>query len=104
MCIATLPTHPQHNHQAGGTSETITPARFCLDSWTDPREPPYPMQCLPGEGLSYTDAYVQRDYCDSVMTGIKVTKEQGLGDVDVYVRSLGAEIRVGMRCNSGWRP
>jgi hypothetical protein len=38
------------------------------------------------------------------MTGIKITKEQGLIDPDVYAQSMGVSIVALMRANPEWRP
>jgi hypothetical protein len=38
------------------------------------------------------------------MTGIKITKKQGLIDPDVYAQSMGVSIVALMRWNPEWRP
>lgn len=67
--------------------------------------PGFPRQCLDGNGLTYRDAYASRGYCDRcIMTGIAVTKAQGLIGLDVYARSMGVSIDELVSAHPEWRP
>jgi hypothetical protein len=78
---------------------------FCALAHDNQIGPGWPRLCADGAGLIHQDEYVQRDYCDRcIMTGIKITKKQGLIDPDVYAQSMGVSIVALMRCNPEWRP
>jgi hypothetical protein len=77
---------------------------YCQAAWDNALGPGWPRSCI-GRDLRYNEVTVRRAFCDRcVMTGIKVMMEQGLGDPDVYARSMGVSVDALMNAHPEWRP
>jgi hypothetical protein len=104
MCIITLYSHPSCGHRASGTAEQPYQETYCQTVWDNALGPNWPRPCI-GRDLTYNEVNVRRAFCDRcIMTGNKVMMEQGLGDPDVYARSMGVSVDALMRAHPDWRP